>query len=60
MAGSGFTPSFPGITPSGLASPFRHVWGLFGDFRRPLISKSFGCFLFHPVYGVDIAAACKK
>ena len=24
------------------------------------VSKSFGCFLFHPLYGVDIAAACKK
>ena len=28
--------------------------------NRSLISKSFGCFLFHPIYGVDIAAACKK
>jgi peptide/nickel transport system substrate-binding protein len=28
--------------------------------NRAFISKSFGCFLFHPLYGVDIAAACKK
>jgi len=28
--------------------------------NRSLISKSFGCFLYHPIYGVDIAAACKK
>jgi ABC-type transport system substrate-binding protein len=28
--------------------------------RRAFISKSFGCFLLHPVYGVDLAAACKK
>jgi hypothetical protein len=27
---------------------------------RAFISKSFGCFLYHPIYGVDIAAACKK
>jgi len=27
---------------------------------RAFISKSFGCFLMHPFYGVDIAAACKK
>ncbi len=24
------------------------------------VSPSFGCFLYHPVYGVDLAAACKK
>jgi peptide/nickel transport system substrate-binding protein len=24
------------------------------------VSASFGCFLYHPVYGLDIAAACKK
>ena len=28
--------------------------------NRSFVSKSFGCFLFHPLYGVDIAAACKK
>jgi ABC-type oligopeptide transport system substrate-binding subunit len=28
--------------------------------RANFVSRSFGCFLFHPVYGVDIAAACKK
>jgi ABC-type oligopeptide transport system substrate-binding subunit len=28
--------------------------------ERTFISKSFGCFLFHPVYGVDVAAACQK
>jgi ABC-type oligopeptide transport system substrate-binding subunit len=27
---------------------------------RILISKSFGCFIWHPVYSVDYAAACKK
>ena len=27
---------------------------------RSLVSKSFGCFLHHPLYGVDLAAACKK
>ena len=27
---------------------------------RAFVSKSFGCFLFHPIDGVDIAAACKK
>ena len=27
---------------------------------RAFVSKSFGCFLYHPLYGVDIAAACKK
>jgi hypothetical protein len=60
MAGSGFTPSFPGITPYGLASPFRHVWGLFRDFRRPFISKSYGCPLVHPIYGVDLARRLQK
>ena len=24
------------------------------------VSRSYGCFLVHPVYGVDLAAACKK
>ena len=28
--------------------------------RRTFVSRSFGCFVVHPVYGVDIAAACKK
>jgi hypothetical protein len=28
--------------------------------NRAFISRSFGCFLLHPLYGVDIAAACKK
>ena len=27
---------------------------------RSFVSRSFGCFLLHPLYGVDIAAACKK
>ena len=27
---------------------------------RVFVSKSFGCFLYQPVYGVDIAAVCKK
>ena len=27
---------------------------------RAFVSKSFGCFLFHPLNGIDIAAACKK
>ena len=27
---------------------------------RAFVSKSFGCFLFHPLAGIDIAAACKK
>ena len=27
---------------------------------RAFVSKSFGCFVFHPLYVVDIAAACKK
>ena len=35
-------------------APIRH------SLSRSLISRSFGCFLFHPIYGVDIAAACKK
>jgi peptide/nickel transport system substrate-binding protein len=28
--------------------------------RASFVSRSFGCFLWHPVYMVDIAAACKK
>ena len=27
---------------------------------RAFVSKSFGCFLFHPIAEIDIAAACKK
>ena len=27
---------------------------------RAFVSKSFGCFVLHPFYGVDLAAACKK
>ena len=27
---------------------------------RTFVSPSYGCFLFHTVYGVDLAAACKK
>jgi hypothetical protein len=27
---------------------------------RDFVSKSFGCFLANPVYGVDLAAACKR
>jgi len=28
--------------------------------RRDFVSKSFGCYVFHPVYSLDVAAACKK
>ena len=28
--------------------------------NRAFVSKSLGCFLFHPLYGFDIAAVCKK
>ena len=28
--------------------------------QRDLISKSFGCYVFNPVFYLDIAAACKK
>jgi ABC-type oligopeptide transport system substrate-binding subunit len=28
--------------------------------RRAFVSPSFGCVLLHPIYGMDIAAACKK
>jgi len=27
---------------------------------RRFVSRSFGCFVDHPVYGIDFAAACKK
>jgi ABC-type oligopeptide transport system substrate-binding subunit len=33
---------------------------LYNSNSRAFVSESFGCFLYHPVYGVDIAAACKK
>jgi ABC-type oligopeptide transport system substrate-binding subunit len=33
---------------------------IFHQNNRSFVSKSFGCFLFHPLYGIDIAAACKK
>ena len=33
---------------------------LFNSNTRSFVSKSFGCFLHHPLYGVDLAAACKK
>ena len=35
-------------------APFVH------NLRRTFVSKSTGCVLVHPVYGFDIAAACKK
>jgi ABC-type transport system substrate-binding protein len=35
-------------------APIIHTTG------RTFISKSFGCYLFHPWEGVDFAAACKK
>jgi ABC-type oligopeptide transport system substrate-binding subunit len=28
--------------------------------NRAFVSRSFGCYLSHPVYAVDLAAACKK
>jgi peptide/nickel transport system substrate-binding protein len=28
--------------------------------RAEFVSRSFGCFLWHPLYSVDIVAACKK
>ena len=33
---------------------------LFHVSRRHFISPSYGCYFFHPVYLLDIAAACKK
>ena len=33
---------------------------LYNSNNRAFVSKSFGCFLYHPFYGIDIAAACKK
>ena len=35
-------------------------WAPFSTGRASFVSASFGCFLSHPVYGVDLAAACKK
>jgi hypothetical protein len=35
-------------------APFRN--GVLHDF----ISRSFGCYVFNPAFGLDIAAACKK
>jgi len=28
--------------------------------RRAFISESFGCYFYHPVIELDLAAACKK
>ena len=33
---------------------------LYNSNNRTFVSKSFGCFLFHPYYLVDLVAACKK
>jgi peptide/nickel transport system substrate-binding protein len=33
---------------------------IYNGVKRDLVSRSFGCYLYHPVYGLDIAAACKK
>ena len=33
---------------------------LYNANNRSFVSKSYGCFLYHPFYGVDLAAACKK
>ena len=27
---------------------------------RTFVSPSFGCVVLHPIYGIDLAAACKK
>jgi ABC-type transport system substrate-binding protein len=35
-------------------APFAHAQA------RTFVSKSLGCFLDHPIYGIDIAAVCKK
>ena len=35
-------------------APYLHFTG------RTFVSRSFGCFVAHPVYGLDLAAACKK
>ncbi len=28
--------------------------------NRTFVSRNVGCFVHHPVYGFDLAAACKK
>ena len=33
---------------------------IFHPNQRAFVSKSFGCFVLHPLNGVSIAAACKK
>ena len=36
-------------------------WAPYFHTARPnFVSQSYGCFLYHPFYGVDFAAACKK
>lgn len=36
-------------------------WAPFLNFvNRDFVSKSFGCYVFNPVFSLDIAAACKK
>ena len=36
-------------------------WAPYFHTTRPnFVSQSYGCFLYHPFYGVDFAAACKK
>lgn len=36
-------------------------WAPYFHTTRPnFVSQSYGCFLYHPFYGVDLAAACKK
>ena len=36
-------------------------WAPFLNFSdREFVSKSYGCYVFQPVFGVDLAAACKK
>ena len=36
-------------------------WAPYFHTARPnFVSASYGCFLYHPFYGVDFAAACKK
>ena len=34
--------------------PFLHATG------RTFVSRYLGCFFTHPVYGLDIAAVCKR
>jgi hypothetical protein len=36
-------------------------WAPFMNFtQRDFVSRSFGCYVFSPAFGPDIAAACKK